>query len=299
MDTKYLNYIVALAKRKNMTKAAEELYISQSSLSQYLSKLEQELGTPLFIRSKGEMNLTPAGQLYIDAAQNIIEIKKELYNNIHNMGNSKRLTVGVTSQFGFNILTNIITQFKKQFPNVTLEITENNPQSLTNQILHEETIDFGIMALNTVSPFHSDQIEILRKEEIYLAIPANHPYHNQNQKQSISVEDLSSLFEMDNFILSKKGSTLRVIADELFSKTNFKLNTMCETNNVPANRNMVAMGMGITLVAESCVTDKVHIAYYSLEPKVYRYNALVWRKSLIFDQPENTFYSYIKNYFTE
>lgn len=48
MDVKYLNYILAIAKHKNMTIAAEELFVSQSSLSQYLSRLEQELGTPLF-----------------------------------------------------------------------------------------------------------------------------------------------------------------------------------------------------------------------------------------------------------
>ena len=54
MDVKYLNYILAIANRHNMTKAAEDLFVSQSSLSQYLSRLEQALGTPLFIRSKGE-----------------------------------------------------------------------------------------------------------------------------------------------------------------------------------------------------------------------------------------------------
>ena len=53
MDTKYLKYVLTIARKKNMTKAAEELYVSQSSLSQYLSRLEQEIGVPLFIRAKG------------------------------------------------------------------------------------------------------------------------------------------------------------------------------------------------------------------------------------------------------
>lgn len=55
MDTKYLTYILTIAKRQNMTKAAEDLFVSQSSLSQYLSKLENELGTALFYRSKGSL----------------------------------------------------------------------------------------------------------------------------------------------------------------------------------------------------------------------------------------------------
>ena len=61
MDTKYLKYVLTIARKKNMTKAAEELYVSQSSLSQYLSRLEQEIGVQLFIRAKGELLLTPAG----------------------------------------------------------------------------------------------------------------------------------------------------------------------------------------------------------------------------------------------
>ena len=76
MDTKYLTYILAIAKKKNMTKAAEELFVSQSSLSQYLSKLERELGTPLFYRSKGSLSLTPAGELYVAAAREVVHIKE-------------------------------------------------------------------------------------------------------------------------------------------------------------------------------------------------------------------------------
>ena len=52
MDIKYLTYIIAIAEEKNMTKAAEKLFVSQSSLSYYLSKLEQDVGTPLFLRAK-------------------------------------------------------------------------------------------------------------------------------------------------------------------------------------------------------------------------------------------------------
>ena len=79
MDTRHLTYILAIAQKKNMTKAAEELFVSQSSLSQYLTKLEQEIGTPLFFRTRGELTLTPAGALYVEAAKQVIRIKKQLY----------------------------------------------------------------------------------------------------------------------------------------------------------------------------------------------------------------------------
>ena len=105
MDVKYLNYILAIANRHNMTKAAEDLFVSQSSLSQYLSRLEQELGTPLFVRSKNELSLTPAGTLYVEAAQKVIEIQKELYRSIDALSQKGRIRTGVTSKWGLRMLS--------------------------------------------------------------------------------------------------------------------------------------------------------------------------------------------------
>lgn len=296
MDTKHLAYILTIAKKKNMTKAAEELYVSQSSLSQYLAKLEQEVGMPLFIRAKGELTLTLAGQLYIEGAKKVIRIQKDLYRSIHDLINKCHITIGVTSQFGLSMLTEIIPKLKKQFHDVTIEISETSVPDLTNMIL-EEDIDCGLMALNTIEPFSSDQVDILRKEEVYLAIPSNHPYHKQNTNQPIPITDLPALFNTDNFLLPRKGSSLRILADQIFSTSHYTPNTMCETNSVIATRSMVAMEIGITLIADSCADDETHIAYYSLDPQIYRYNALVRRKNLIINKPEASFCDYVKNYF--
>lgn len=144
MDTKYLKYVLTIARKKNMTKAAEELYVSQSSLSQYLSRLEQEIGVPLFIRAKGELLLTPAGELYVEAARKVIQIQKDLYHNIRGLNHKGHITIGVTSQFGLRMLTEIIPAYKKVFPQVTIEITESNVPTLTRMIL-EEGIDCAVM----------------------------------------------------------------------------------------------------------------------------------------------------------
>ena len=82
MDTRYLTYILTIAEERNMTRAAKKLYVSQSSLSQYLTRLEQELGTPLFLRTRGELVLTPAGELYAQAAKKVLGIKKQLCKDI-------------------------------------------------------------------------------------------------------------------------------------------------------------------------------------------------------------------------
>ena len=86
--------------------------MSQSSLSQYLSRLEQEIGDPLFIRAKGELLLTPAGELYVEAARKVIRIQKDLYQDIRSLNNKSHITIGVTSQFGLRMLTEIIPAYR-------------------------------------------------------------------------------------------------------------------------------------------------------------------------------------------
>lgn len=122
MEVKYLKYIIAIANERNMTKAAEKLFVSQSSLSYYLSKLEQELGSPLFFRQKNELLPTPAGQLYLEAAQEVISIQERLYQNIFNLKNKSHIVISTTSQWGDKMFSDIIPVFNKSFPEATFEL---------------------------------------------------------------------------------------------------------------------------------------------------------------------------------
>lgn len=285
LDVKYLNYILTIAQKKNMTKAAEELFVSQSSLSQYLSKLEQEVGAPLFLRARGELILTPEGELYVEAAKKVIQIQKELYETIRSKNHKSHITIGVTSQFGLQLLTRVIPPYKKQFPQVTIEISESNVPAITKMIL-DESIDCAVMALNDTEAFPRDQIWLTRQEEVFFAIPATHPYHAKNPGQPILQEDLIREFKNDHFLLSKKGSTLRVLADSVFSDFQFTPSTMCETNSITATRSMAAMGIGVTFIASSCASDREHVAYYPLKPALYRYQAVVHRKNWVMHEAE-------------
>ena len=304
MDTKYLKYVLTIARKKNMTKAAEELYVSQSSLSQYLSRLEQEIGVQLFIRAKGELLLMDTDKLQqlivqkreLLAARKVNQIQKDLYHNIRGLNHKGHITIGVTSQFGLRMLTEIIPAYKKVFPQVTIEITESNVPTLTRMIL-EEGIDCAVMALNCADAFAEEQVSLLRKEEVLFAVPAAHGYCLRNRTGIMTREELIHEFKDENFMLSKKGSTLRELADRIFASAGFQPSTMCETNSIIATRAMVAKGIGVTFIARSCVSDRENVAYYSLNPRMYRYNALVRRKNLIQNEPERALFQHIRGYF--
>lgn len=294
---KYLKYILSIADRKNMTKAAEELYVSQSSLSQYLSKLEQELGTPLFFRTKGELTLTPAGQLYVESAREVIRIQKKLYQNIAGLDRRGHITVGVTSNFGLRMLSEIIPQFKGRYPEVTIEISETNFPSL-KKMLMEESLDLGIAAAQNLAPFEG-QAKVLRQEEVLFAVPIRHPYCALNPTGKITANELVEHFSHDNFMLSKRGSSLRALSDQLFDEQRFHPSTTCETNSISATRSMIAKDAGVAFIGESCSVERDYIKYYSLDPAIHRLNIVIRRKRWVLNEPEHVFYSYILDYFND
>jgi DNA-binding transcriptional LysR family regulator len=296
MDVRHLEYIIEISEQKNMTKSAENLFVSQSSLSQYLSKLEAELETPLFNRNKNEMTLTPAGNLYVESAKTVVQLKKKLYQNIKNLSGTGRISIGVTSQWGINMITNIISEYKKTFPNVILEIIQDSVPSIKKDI-NLGKIDFALMSVNTLNDVLV-KYEVLRQEEIVFAVPNTHNYCliHKNESKQIITSELEQIFRNDSFILSKKDSTIRIIADNIFKINNFSPDTVCELNSMAAVIEMVSKEVGVAFVPASFSKPNKNIIYFSFIPKLYRYNILAYRENLILNDAENILINYSKNY---
>ncbi|HJC48780.1 MAG TPA: LysR family transcriptional regulator [Candidatus Lachnoclostridium pullistercoris] len=285
MDTRYLTYILTIAEERNMTKAAKKLFVSQSSLSQYLTKLEQELGTPLFFRTKGELILTPAGELYTEAARNVIRIKKQLYRDIASLENRGHVTITVTSQFGLQTLTDVIPRFKAIYPDYRIEITEQSLPSATRMLL-EENLDLGLLAANAVEPFSPENVRVLCREEVLFAVPASHPFVKKNPSGTIARKDIKTIFQNENFLLSRRGSTLRTLTDQLFEELDFSPTILCETNSVTATLRMAAEGIGVTFIGRSCENPDLSAVCYRLSPPLFRLNLLVRRKNWVLNPAE-------------
>ncbi len=298
MDTRHLEYVLSIAKWKNMTKAAEELYVSQSSLSQYISKLEQELGTPLFVRAYNQLVLTKAGEMYVRAASEVVSIKKNLYQNIHALLGKSHISLGITSQLGLKMLTTVIPIIKAQYPQVIIEITEGNASTIT-KLIQEENIDCAVMAVMGTENFSPSDVTILGEETLLLAVPKNHDFAKKYTKNSISWNAIFGDLKDANFLLSKKGSSIRTIIDYVFTAHDFQPNTMFQTNSILTTRAMVGMGIGVTFIGQSCVSDEDKIKYYRLNPHIVRQIAFVQRKNWVLHDPEQTLKIYIKNYFDQ
>ncbi len=298
MDTKYLSYIITMAEEQNMTRAADKLFVSQSTLSYYLSKLEREIGTPLFWREKNHLSLTTAGRMYVDTAREIIALKENLYQNIAHLDDNAHIVVSATSQWGLKLFSDIIPGFKSSFPNVTFELSHTEIFFLAKEII-DKKIDFSLVSLSSLRGLQQP-LRILRMEELFLAVSAVHPYARSHPENMIPQQDVVSQFYQDTFLLSRKDSANRNLADQLFQKYDTPPH-ICEVNGLPLTNTMVAQNVGIAFMPLSGITPEYRntVRYYSFSPKIYRYNVIFHKNNFNFTKPELAFYNAVKNYFPE
>ncbi len=280
MDIRNPEYIVEIARCKSVTRAAQRLYVSQSTLSQYLLRLENELGTPLFTRTKNELISTDAGQMYVQAAQAILNIQQTLFENIAALHNEGSIRLGVSSQWGIQMATEVLPAFREQFPSVTLKIYESHSRQLRAMLLADK-LDVAVMAVADTADLVGLPSRPLRQEEIVLVLPAGHAFCAVHpQEETVSPAQLTSELRGVSYVLSDEGSTMRQVEDALFSRMLFRPNVTCELNSNRAALEMVARGMGAAFVPAAYALHAPGVQYYRMDPPLLRDNLLVLKKGL-------------------
>lgn len=175
MDTRQIEYILQIAEENNITKAAEKLFITQSALNQQLLKLERELGTPLFQRTKNKWCLTDAGRIYVEGARKMMQIKKDTYNQLYDVSLLRKglLNIGLCPGRGLDMFTAIYPELHRSMPNLTIRPLEMRvaPQQAA---IAAGDLDVGFQVLSR-SDWQKNQYEVLGSEELIAIIPAVHP----------------------------------------------------------------------------------------------------------------------------
>lgn len=232
MDTRQIEYILQIAEENNITKAAEKLFITQSALNQQLLKLERELGTPLFQRTKNKWCLTDAGRIYVEGARKMIQIKKDTYNQLYDVSRLRKglLNIGLCPGRGLDMFTAIYPELHRSMPNLTIRPLEMRvaPQQAA---IAAGDLDVGVQVLSR-SDWQKNQYEVLGSEELIAIIPAVHPVA---QKAAPPGEPLATLdlneIRYEPFVLMDRNSTLRSLCDQIFARSGFQPNVLFESNN--------------------------------------------------------------------
>lgn len=282
MDTRYLEYILALAETGNITRAAQNLYISQPTLSQFLAKKEAELGTPLFQRSKGVYTLTPAGSLYADYARKVIALTDVLNEDIKRASNTSRIRLGTSASRALQMLTAISGEFRRYYPKIELILSDNNLHTMRNSISRGE-LDLAFVTANSLEQFKKQSLE-LKKEEVVFAAPSIHPYCQKLDPGKIphlNSQLLLEHFRHNPFILQHKGSCIRYLIESFFEKQEFHPPIACTTSHAQSICEMVSSNIGVAFVPTGYAVPTPNITYFRLNPPLYRIHAILYRQDLI------------------
>ena len=174
MEMKELAYFIAIAEERSISKAAERLFMAQSSLSQFLSILENNVGSKLFVRTSRGVRLTQEGELMLQYAYKTLSEYRSVQNEIKDMKQLKsgRVIMGISSFRGSYLLPPVLNAFRLEHPDVKVEIVEQNSMALEQMILAGE-IDIALLVMSEADPRLN--IQPVMKDEICLITSHTHP----------------------------------------------------------------------------------------------------------------------------
>ncbi|PSM52269.1 transcriptional regulator, LysR family [Campylobacter blaseri] len=255
MNTRQMEFAVEVAKEKSFTVAAHNLKVTQPSLSQTILNLENELGVQIFDR-KHNLALTYAGEIYISKAKVILNLQKNLKDEISELVCNKKTLKIAFSQIGYAFTYKDIINFCKRFPKINVKIVQLNSSIAIKRAILNSYIDFGIFTL----PIETDEIsyEIIKKEKTYLAVSLNHKLSKkfQNSNEKYPKIKLSSL-KKEKFILPRDSQRTRGLIDKIFLKNNFKPKISCEVESFSIAIQMVISGLGICFINSQFITEDI------------------------------------------
>lgn len=246
MELRQLRYFAKAAETLNFSDAAKCLNIAQSSLSQQIKQLEDELGMQLFIRNSHSIRLTEAGDVMLPFAHRALHEADACADRIHDLQEmlTGTLNIGVTHSFS-PILTESVISFMKMYPGIKLNIVYKQMNELM-ELLAKRDIDF-VLAFKPIKLLPDVESHILFQNSLSAIVSKSHPLAS---RESVSVAEL----EKYDLALPSKGLQARNAFDNIVSDCNhFKIRI--ELNEVDTLLKLVRQTCLVTVLAEDSIYD--------------------------------------------
>lgn len=274
-------YVYEVYKERSFTKAAQNLYISQPSLSARIKKIEEIIGEPLFDRSITPLQLTEVGKVYIEAAEEITQIEQRVENYINDLAGLKtgNLAVGASTLFAAYVVPSLITQFNQKFPDVHIQLIEGNTGEL-EEMLGSNALDF------VIDNYHYDSIlynkELYCEENILLAVPKHFAVNEELGMYQLSYKNIKNKNYLNQkypavplgkfadlpFIMLTQGNDTRTRGDRLCRNVGFKPNIVLEFNQQSTAYMASSTQLGATFISDILVSQLPtfeNLVYYKLD----------------------------------
>lgn len=280
MNLRDLRYLVAVAEHRHFGKAAEACFVSQPTLSTQIKKLERELGVELVERNPRQIVLTDAGERVVERARVMLREAENIRGIAQQAKDPESGTVrlGLIPTLAPYLLPHVVPALHARFPNVELLLAEEKTEVVLRRLRHGE-LDAGVLAL----PVDDDHLHVepLFTEDFVLAVPCDHPLAAEAGPVPPSV------LAGEDVLLLEEGHCLRDQALDVCQLAGASERSGFRATSLETLRQMVAAGVGVTLLPELAVTPPVppssDVAILRFtDPVPRREVALFWRPTTVY-----------------
>jgi DNA-binding transcriptional LysR family regulator len=283
-----LECFIEVTRTGNFTTAAENLFITQPALSRIIKSLEDELGTPLFIRTRKKLILTDAGHILKKHALKIEKQLQELDEELDKMFMFKKrhIRIGLPTVTNSIFFSQLIASFHQEYPEVTFQLDEDGSRPIEEKVVND-LLDFGVVVL-TEKNDHLDYYMFVH-EKLKLVVPSS---HHLARKQEVSLQELKE----ESFIMFNRDFEVRNLVINACREAGFHPKIISETSQLEFIQELVAYNIGITLLPEStCLELKDDFQTITVTNPTIEWNlAMIWRKDANLSQVAKEFIRFAK-----
>lgn len=240
LTLRQLKVFEAVAQHSSHSRAAEQLHLTQPAVSMQIKQLEEEIGLPLFDQLGKKIHLTDAGQELQRYSRNILQQLTEAESVFADMKGLRhgKLLISVASTASY-FMPQLLGQFNKQFPGVTISLNVTNREQLLQQLAQNE-MDVVIMGR---PPAESGLESVSFMENLLVVIaPADHPLAHEKRIPLTRIQQ-------ETFLLREQGSGTRIAMERFFLEQGIRLSTGSEMNTNEAIKQAVQAGMGLGILS--------------------------------------------------
>jgi DNA-binding transcriptional LysR family regulator len=244
IDFRHLETFCRVADLKSFSKAADDLFLTQPTISGHILSLEQSLSLRLFDRTSREVRLTKAGEVFLKYASKILSFRKDLLNALSEFSQGIRgeLSLGASTIPGEYLLPKLLGDFKKEHPHVIISLKIADTKEII-QYVFQDNVEFGIIGAKLNHPsLHYEKYE---EDEIIVVAPPDHPL---TRKKRVNLEELSKV----PWIIREEGSGTQMSVEKALRRKGKSLKQF-----------HVVMEMGSTSSVKEGVKAKLGLAFLS------------------------------------
>jgi len=275
MELRHLRTIAAVARHGSFTKAAEELYLAQSAISQQIRRLEQELGVEVFRRTSRSVELTAEGRVILGYAQRVLAEVDGLHCELEELTGLLRgqLRIGGVYPTGPYDLFGMLADFRAEHPGVAIHMVEDTQDGVL-EALRADELDCAFTALNPDALGNEFAATLLWEEEIVVALPHGHPL---SAREQVTFDELAT----EDLIAYRENSALRRRLERAMADRGLEPRNAFICTEMGAVRGLASKGLGVAVIPRSIAEQAgPPIELRPIGPERLTWPiALVWRAS--------------------